>query len=149
MASDIKQVDTSMLYGDDEQSILDHSLSIMNNLLKKHTNPEILNSMSIDKTDGLLRIVDSATKLVNTMATTKIRLMGINNQSDDRSRLIAILKNIDLRNSQIDNSANRNTTIEDADIVDVLVPIARGELTDGIEQLSMELLEYERENEND
>ena len=83
MTTDVKQVDTSMLYGEDEQTILDHSLSIMGQLLKKHTNPEILNGMSIDKTDGLLRIIDSATKLVNTMATTKIRLMGINNKSDD------------------------------------------------------------------
>lgn len=144
-----KQVDTSMLYGDDEQSILDHSLSIMGHLLKKHSNPEMLNSMSIDKTDGLLRIVDSATKLVNTMATTKIRLMSINNESDDRSRLIAILKNIDLRNNQKEVDSDRSVTIEDADIVDIVVPIARGELTGGIEQLSMELLEYQREVEND
>lgn len=149
MATDIKQVDTSMLYGEDEQNILDHSLSIMGQLLKKHTNPEILNGMSIDKTDGLLRIVDSATKLVNTMATTKIRLMGINNQSDDRSRLIAILKNIDLRNNQKSNDDTRTTSIEDAEIVDLVVPIVRGELTGGIEQLSMELLEYERETYND
>lgn len=149
MASDIKQVDTSMLYGDDEQSILDHSLSIMSNLLKKHSNPEILNAMSIDKTDGLLRIVDSATKLVNTMATTKIRLMGINNQSDDRSRLIAILKNIDLRNNQKEVDTNRTISIEDAEIVDYVVPMVRGELTGGIEQLSMELLDYERETYND
>ena len=62
MTTDVKQVDTSMLYGEDEQTILDHSLSIMGQLLKKHTNPEILNGMSIDKTDGLLRIIDSATK---------------------------------------------------------------------------------------
>lgn len=149
MASDVKQIDTSMLYGDDEQSILDHSLSIMSHLLKKHTNPNILDTMSIDKTDGLLRIVDSATKLVNTMATTKIRLMTINNQSDDRSRLIAILKNIDLRNNQIEVDANRTVAIEDADIVDVVVPMVRGELTGGIEQLSMELLDYERETDND
>lgn len=149
MASDVKQIDTSMLYGDDEQSILDHSLSIMSHLLKKHTNPNILDTMSIDKTDGLLRIVDSATKLVNTMATTKIRLMSINNQSDDRSRLIAILKNIDLRNNQIEVDANRTVAIEDADIVDVVVPMVRGELTGGIEQLSMELLDYERETDND
>lgn len=149
MATDIKQVDTSMLYGEDEQNILDHSLSIMGQLLKKHTNPEILNGMSIDKTDGLLRIVDSATKLVNTMATTKIRLMGINNQSDDRSRLIAILKNIDLRNNQKSNDDTRTTSIEDAEIVDLVVPMVRGELTGGIEQLSMELLDYERETYND
>ena len=149
MATDVKQVDTSMLYGDDEQTILDHSLSIMGQLLKKHTNPEILNGMSIDKTDGLLRIIDSATKLVNTMATTKIRLMGINNQSDDRSRLIAILKNIDLRNNQKSNDDNRTTSIEDAEIVNLVVPMVRGELTGGIEQLSMELLEYERETDND
>lgn len=149
MASDIKQVDTSMLYGEDEQSILDHSLSIMGHLLKKHTNPAILDSMSIDKTDGLLRIIDSANKIVNSMATTKIRLMSINNQSDDRSRLIAILKNIDLRNNQKQLDGNRNISIEDADIVDIVVPIARGELTDGIEQLSMELLDYERETDND
>ena len=149
MATDVKQVDTSMLYGEDEQTILDHSLSIMGQLLKKHTNPEMLNGMSIDKTDGLLRIIDSATKLVNIMATTKIRLMGINNQSDDRSRLIAILKNIDLRNNQKSNDDNRTTSIEDAEIVDLVVPMVRGELTGGIEQLSMELLEYERETDND
>jgi hypothetical protein len=149
MASDIKRVDTSMLYNDDEQSIMDHSLCIMNHLLKKHTNPTILDSMSIDKTDGLLRIIDSANKIVNTMATTKIRLMTINNQSDDRSRLIAILKNIDLRNNHKEVNANRNVTIEDADIVDVVVHTVRGELTDGIEQLSMELLDYEREVDND
>lgn len=149
MTTDVKQVDTSMLYGEDEQTILDHSLSIMGQLLKKHTNPEILNGMSIDKTDGLLRIIDSATKLVNTMATTKIRLMGINNQSDDRSRLIAILKNIDLRNNQKSVDGSRTTSIEDAEVVDFVVPMVRGELTGGIEQLSMELLEYERETDND
>lgn len=149
MTTDVKQVDTSMLYGEDEQTILDHSLSIMGQLLKKHTNPEILNGMSIDKTDGLLRIIDSATKLVNTMATTKIRLMGINNQSDDRSRLIAILKNIDLRNNQKSVDSSRTTSIEDAEVVDIVVPMVRGELTGGIEQLSMELLEYERETDND
>ncbi len=149
MSSDVKQIDTSMIYGEDEQTILDHSLSIMGQLLKKHTNPEVLNSMSIDKTDGLLRIVDSATKIVNTMATTKIRLMSINNQSDDRSRLIAILKNIDLRNNQKGSDDNRTTSIEDADIVDVVVHTVRGELTGGIEQLSMELLDYERETYND
>lgn len=149
MTTDVKQVDTSMLYGEDEQTIIDHSLSIMGQLLKKHTNPEILNGMSIDKTDGLLRIIDSATKLVNTMATTKIRLMGINNQSDDRSRLIAILKNIDLRNNQKSVDGNRTTSIEDAEVVDFVVPMVRGELTGGIEQLSMELLEYERETDND
>lgn len=149
MTTDVKQVDTSMLYGEDEQTILDHSLSIMGQLLKKHTNPEILNGMSIDKTDGLLRIIDSATKLVNTMATTKIRLMGINNQSDDRSRLIAILKNIDLRNNQKSVDSSRTTSIEDAEVVDFVVPMVRGELTGGIEQLSMELLEYERETDND
>ncbi len=144
-----KQVDTSMLYGEDEQSIIDHSLSIMGHLLKKHNSPNILDSMSIDKTDGLLRIVDSATKIVNSLTTTKIRLMSINNESDDRSRLIAILKNIDLRNNQKDINTDRSVTIEDADIVDIVVPIARGELTGGIEQLSMELLDYEREVEND
>ena len=83
------------------------------------------------------------------MATTKIRLMGINNQSDDRSRLIAILKNIDLRNNQKSVDGSRTTSIEDAEVVDIVVPMVRGELTGGIEQLSMELLEYERETDND
>lgn len=149
MASDVKIVDTSMLYNDDEQSIIDHSLCIMGHLIKSHNHPGKLDSMSIDKTDGLLRVIDSATKLVNTLATTKIRLMSINSQSDDRGRLIAILKNIDLRNNQKNGDDVRSVTIEDADIVDIAIPMVRGELTSGIEQLSMELLEYEREVDND
>lgn len=141
-------VDTSVLYNDTEQAMIDHSLGIMNHLLSRYNNPSELDRMSIDKTDSILRIVESSTKLVNTLATTKLRLMSMKSESDDRSRLLSILTDVNAR-KQLAAPVNRATEITDVDVSSVDVNMVRGELTTGVEQLSLELLEYERGTIND
>ena len=146
--ADNNVVDTSTIYGVDEQSIIDNSLGIMGLLVAKYNDPEVLNNMSIDKTDSVLRVVESANKLVQTLSTNKLRLMNMKSESDDRTRLVNILRDVTLRNRTIPVLTDRPTSLDD-DAIDVEIEIGKGELTQGVEQLSLELLEYEKENLDD
>lgn len=141
-------VDTSAVYGANEQAMIDHSLGIMSHLLKRYNDPAELDRMSIDKTDSILRIVESSTKLVNTLASTKLRLMSMKSESDDRSRLLSILTDVNIRKT-LGAPIDRATSISDSDIVDIDVEIGRGELTTGVEQLSLELLTLDKEGRDD
>lgn len=145
---DQNQIDTSVLYGNDEMSIIEHSLGIMGHLVRKYNDPNILDNMSIDKTDSVLRVLESANKLVSTLSTNKLRLMNMKSESDDRSRLVAILKDINLRNRTTPIIQNRRFDIDDSEVDVSSLNLGRGELSQGVEQLTLELLEYEKEVED-
>lgn len=145
---DQNQIDTSVLYGNDEMSIIENSLGIMGHLVKKYNDPNMLDNMSIDKTDSVLRVLESANKLVSTLSTNKLRLMGMKSESDDRSRMVAILKDISLRNRTVPMIADRKFDIDDSEIDVGSLNLGRGELSQGVEQLTLELLEYEKEVED-
>ena len=141
---DQNQIDTSVLYGNDEMSIIENSLGIMGHLVRKYNDPNMLDNMSIDKTDSVLRVLESANKLVSTLSTNKLRLMGMKSESDDRSRMVAILKDISLRNRTVPMIADRKFDIDDSEVDVGSLNLGRGELSQGVEQLTLELLEYEK-----
>lgn len=146
--SDINAIDTSVIYDDTDLQLMDNTSAILLNLAKAYNNPEMLDGMSIDKTDSVLRIIDSIEKTVNKRASNKLRLMAIQDTNDDRERLLDILTNLDLRKA---NNVIRkgNIELDEAEIIDANVSITRGELDTGIEQLSLELLDLEKDNGGD
>ena len=64
--------------------------------------------------------------------------------SNGRGRLMTLLNNVQLRNIVRDEPRVIDVDIEDG----VLDTIVRGELTEGVEQLSLKLLDLERENDD-
>lgn len=136
------------LYSEDEQAILDHSIGIMGKLVKQYNHADRLENISIDKTDSVIRVVDAATKVTMAMASNKIKIAQMTNESDDRSRLVSILSNMEIRRPNTLDSA-RVIDLTDEEISAVDVNLVRGELSDGVEQLSLELLDLEKEVLND
>lgn len=139
-----KKIDTSQVYDSSDVQLMDHITSIQTNLIKGLDDPKVLDGMSIDKTDSVLRIVDSIEKSINRKANIKVKLMTIQDINDDRDRLISLLTNPNLR-TNINSRRLSNIELDDADIIDVPVTINKGEFSTGIEQLSTELLELEKE----
>ena len=142
----LEKVDTSLLYDERENSIIDHSLGILNKIIARYDDPEMLRGLSIDKMDSVLRLVDSSMNTVNKLSSAKLKLMNIKSDSDDRTRMMSILTNINLRREiNQARSSDNYTELRDDDIIDVDTTVVRGELSTGVEQLTLELLDLEDE----
>lgn len=145
--SSIQEIDTGILYNDIEKQLLENTSGIMLKLVESYAKMDLA-SMSIDKTESVLKIVDSVEKNINKRANLALKLMAVQDTNNDRERLIDIITNIELRKA---NSTSRSgdIEIEDVEVEQANVDIARGELTTGIEQLSLELLDLENKNEGE
>lgn len=141
------EVDTSIVYGTDEQSIIDHSLGIMGKLVARYNNAEV-SDLSIDKTESVIRIVESATNIVKKLADTKLKILSIKEESDDRGRLLDLLTDLRIRkNPNDDIEYARVFEVEDKTLEEVST--VRGELDDGVEQLNITLLELKGDTQDD
>lgn len=132
------------IYKQEEMDLLDHSISIISKLISNNNDEHKIASMSIEKSEAVLKYIDSGVKLVNTLASNRIKLIQMDTDSNDRGRLMSLLNNVQLRNIKRDEPRVIDIDIEDG-IVDTIV---RGELTEGVEQLSLKLLDLERENDD-
>lgn len=136
-----EDIDTSIIYGQVEQEIIDHSLGIMGKLVKSLNNDDVTD-LSIDRTESVIKTVESATNIVKKLSDTKLKLMSMKEESDDRGRLMSLLTDIKLRKG-VHTEGERTTELDDAETIGV--ETVRGELDSGIEQLNMTLLELETE----
>ena len=132
------------IYKKEEMDLLDHSISIISKLISNNNDEHKIAAMSIEKSEAVLKYIDSGVKLVNTLANNRIKLIQMDTDSNDRGRLMTLLNNVQLRNSVRDEPRVIDVDIEDG----VLDTIVRGELTEGVEQLSLKLLDLERENDD-
>ena len=132
------------IYKKEEMDLLDHSISIISKLISNNNDEHKIAAMSIEKSEAVLKYIDSGVKLVNTLANNRIKLIQIDTDSNDRGRLMTLLNNVQLRNIVRDEPRVIDVDIEDG----VLDTIVRGELTEGVEQLSLKLLDLERENDD-
>ena len=144
--SEQKSVDTNVLYTETDMLLLNHTSGILEKMVKVYNNDDVLAGMSIDKTDSVLRIVSAIDNSVNKRASLALRLMALQDTSDDRERLLDILSNQDIRRASI---TRRNNPIEigEEQIIDADVNMVRGELDMGVEQLSLELLSLDNNND--
>ena len=133
------------IYKKEEMDLLDHSISIISKLISNNNDEHKMADMSIEKSEAVLKYIDSGVKLVNTLANNRIKLIQMDTDSNDRGRLMTLLNNVQLRNIVRDEPRVIDVDIEDG----VLDTIVRGELTEGVEQLSLKLLDLERENDDD
>lgn len=144
--STIDKIDTSIVYGEIETGIIDHSLGILSKIISRYNDPAMLQGLSIDKMDSVLRVVDTSMSTVNKLAATKLKIASIKSESDDRTRMMNILTNVNLRREiNASRSAENFTELRDVDIIPT--EVVRGELSTGVDQLSIELLELENEIE--
>ena len=132
------------IYKKEEMDLLDHSISIISKLISNNNDEHKIAAMSIEKSEAVLKNIDSGVKLVNTLANNRIKLIQMDTDSNDRGRLMTLLNNVQLRNIVRDEPRVIDVDIEDG----VLDTIVRGELTEGVEQLSLKLLDLERENDD-
>ena len=132
------------IYKKEEMDLLDHSISIISKLISNNNDEHKIAAMSIEKSEAVLKYIDSGVKLVNTLANNRIKLIQMDTDSNDRGRLMTLLNNVQLRNIVRDEPRVIDVDIEDG----VLDTIVRGELTEGVEQLSLKLLDLERENDD-
>ena len=132
------------IYKKEEMDLLDHSISIISKLISNNNDEYKIAAMSIEKSEAVLKYIDSGVKLVNTLANNRIKLIQMDTDSNDRGRLMTLLNNVQLRNIVRDEPRVIDVDIEDG----VLDTIVRGELTEGVEQLSLKLLDLERENDD-
>lgn len=139
-----EDIDTSIIYGGIEQDIIDHSLGIMSKLVSS-LNTDNVTDLSIDKTESVIKTVESATNIIKKLSDTKLKLLSMKEESNDRGRLMSILTDIKLRRS--DNGGARMIEL-DEEVIHTASTV-RGELSEGVEQLNMALLEIEGEINND
>ena len=132
------------IYKKEEMDLLDHSISIISKFISNNNDEHKIAAMSIEKSEAVLKYIDSGVKLVNTLANNRIKLIQMDTDSNDRGRLMTLLNNVQLRNIVRDEPRVIDVDIEDG----VLDTIVRGELTEGVEQLSLKLLDLERENDD-
>ena len=142
-----QEVDTSVLYTDVERELLDNTSGIMLKLAQSYSKLDLA-SMSIDKTESVLKIVDSIEKNINKRANLTLKLMALQDTNDDRERLVEFLTNVHLRRA-INTPRTAAVELDDNDVIEANVSLAKGELSQGIEQLSLELLDLENNNEGE
>lgn len=134
------------LYSEEENNIINHSTGIMSKLLVKFNDQDVLDSMSIDKTDSVLRMVKEGMDLVNKMSSNRIRVESMKTDSDDRNRLMNILTNRGLRGSIKVQRDPSDLVITDTGMESIVEgTIVRGELSVGVNQMNEEMLELEKE----
>ena len=135
----------SDVYRSEELELLDHSIGIIGKLIRGHNDETKLMSMSIEKTDGVLKNIDSGIRLVNSLASTRIKLLQMDTDSNDRGRLMSLLNNVKFRNVIGDEPRTLDIPIDTEDEPEIVY----GELDEGVEQLSIKLLELEGEKNDD
>lgn len=145
--SNSKLISLAEVRSDQEAIIHDRSVSIMNTLLARYDDPATLDAMSIDKTASVISVVDSAMKVVKNIGDMRIKTKQLDTESDDRSRLIGLLGEIH-RNKDKYSGIVLDRTIDIADSEMDKVSVVRGELTEGVEQLTTTLIGMEISDDN-
>jgi len=132
---------------EDEAVIHNKSVNIMNALLAKYDNPEVLADISIDKTASVISVVDAAMKVVKNIGEMRIKTKQLDTESDDRSRLMGILSEIHSNKEKYSGESLVDRVVELDDSAVETVSVVRGELTEGVEQLSTTLIGMEESDD--